>query len=102
MQFICGLYTKLVGIWTLTAKPEEFKFTYTLTTRCITDLKYVLSMQGHQDCTTHHVAEKTEVSFSRQGSERSMTKKIKLLLAALQVYKIEHAVQCEGMRQHCV
>ena len=29
-------------------------------------------------------------------------KKIKLLLAALQIYKIEHAVQCEGMRQHRV
>ena len=42
---------------TLRAKPEEFKFTYAPTKRCITDLNYVLMMQGHQNCSTHHVAE---------------------------------------------
>ena len=85
-----------MGIWTLTVKPEE-------STRCITDLNYVLTMQCHRDYATHHVAEKdhqaTQVSTSRQGSERTVTKKIKLLLAMLQVYKIERAVQRERMRQ---
>ena len=47
-----------MGIWTPRAKPEESKFTYTPTTRCITNLNYVLMMQGHWDCATHRVAEK--------------------------------------------
>ena len=38
--------------------PQIPKFTYTLTTRCITDLNYVLMMQGHRDCVTHRMAEK--------------------------------------------
>ena len=56
----CKLYIELevyMGIWTPRAKPEESKFTYTPTTRCITDLNYVLTMQGHWDCATHRVAE---------------------------------------------
>ena len=62
-----------MGIWTPRAKPEVSKFTYTPTTRCITDLNYVLTMQGHRDCVTHCLAEKdhqaTEISTSRQESD---------------------------------
>ena len=47
------LYIELeayMGIWTPRVKPEESKSTYTQTTWCITDLNYVLMMQGHRDC----------------------------------------------------
>ena len=47
-----------MGIWILRVKPKESKFTYALTTRCTTDLNYVLTMQGHRDCATHRVTEK--------------------------------------------
>ena len=68
-------------IWTPRTKPGESNFTYTLTTRCITDLNYVLMILGHWDCTTSYcMAEKdyqaTEVSTSRHGSEQITTKKI--------------------------
>ena len=65
-------------IWTQRAKPEEPKFSYLLTTRCITDkLNYVLMMQDYRDCATHHVAEEDcHVYTSRQGSEWTTTKKI--------------------------
>ena len=38
---------------------SKFPYTPTPTIRRITDLNYVLMMQGHRDCATHRVAEKT-------------------------------------------
>ena len=54
----CRLIHLVASVYGNLVKPKESKFTYTPTMRYITDLNYVLTMQGHWDCTTHHMAEK--------------------------------------------
>ena len=55
-----------MGIWTLRAKPKESKLHIIIpTTRCITELNYVLTMQSHWEFTTHRVAEKDHQAIQR-------------------------------------
>ena len=59
-------------------------------------------MQGHQDCTTHRVAEKDHhvacrlqkfLLVHKDQIRADCDEEDKLLLAVLQVYEIEHAVR---------
>ena len=80
-KFKCWLYTKLEELDT-EGKAKGVQIYNAPTTRCITDLNYLLMIQGHRDCATHRVAEKdyraTVVYTSRQRSEFvwTATKKI--------------------------